>query len=281
MHSSRSSTRTGSHTAGRGADIARQVAVISSVVFMIIAAMVGTGLFGGTNVRDLQGGALDADATVLAPATSAFSIWSLVYVLMIAYAVWQAFPAQRSRERQRCAGWWIAVTAVLNGCWLLAAQFLTLPLTVAAIVLLLAALGGAMRRLVLTPAEGWADRVLMDGTVGIHLGWVGLATVTNITAWLAFDIVRTMDADSQQRWGVIVLVVVALVGIAIAFGTGGRIAPALAMSWGLVWIGVARSSGEPHAPAVATAAFIVAAVILIAAVTAALRRRAVAATIGD
>ena len=90
-----------------------------------------------------------------------------------------------------------------------------------------------------------------------------------------------MDADSQQLWGVIVLVVVALVGIAIAFGTGGRIAPALAMSWGLVWIGVARTSGEPHAPAVATAAFVVAAVILIAAVVATLRRRVVAGSIGD
>ena len=90
-----------------------------------------------------------------------------------------------------------------------------------------------------------------------------------------------MDAASQQLWGVIVLVVVALVGIAIAFGTGGRIAPALAMSWGLVWIGVARTSGEPHAPAVATAAFVVAAVILIAAVVATLRRRVVAGSIGD
>jgi len=281
MHSSRSSSRTGPHIAGRGADIARQVAVISSVVFMIIAAMVGTGLFGGTTVRDLQGGALDADSTVLAPATTAFSIWSIVYLLMLAYTVWQALPAQRSCERQRRAGWWIAATAALNGGWLLAAQFLTLPLTVAAIVLLLAALGMTMRRLVLSPAEGWADRVLMDGTVGTHLGWVSLATVANVTAWLAFDVVPPMDADSQQLWGVLVLVVVALVGIAVAFGTGGRIAPALAMTWGLVWIGVARTTGEPQAPAVAAAAFIVAAVILIAAVAAALRRRVVAGAIGD
>ncbi|AUG30746.1 MULTISPECIES: TspO/MBR family protein [Microbacterium] len=264
-----------------GADLARQIVVISAVVFMIIAAMVGTGLFGGTNVRDLQGGALDADATVLAPATPAFSIWSVVYVLMVAYAVWQALPAQRGRERQRRAGWWIALTAVLNGGWLLAAQFLTLPATVIAIIVLLVALVATLRALVRTPPETWADRLLMDGTVGIHLGWVSLATVANITAWLAADVVPAMDADSQQLWGVIVLVVVALVGVAVAFGSGGRIAPALAMSWGLVWIGIARTSGEPHAPAVATAAFVVAGVVLVSAIAAAGRRRAVAATIGD
>ncbi|WP_424446550.1 tryptophan-rich sensory protein [Microbacterium sp. CH-015] len=233
---------------------------------MIIAAMVGTGFFGGTNVRDLQGGALDADATVLAPATPAFSIWSVVYLLTIGYAVWQALPSQRGRARQRRAGWWIAATAVLNGGWLLAAQFLTLPLTVVAIVLLLVVLGVTLRRLVAQRPESPVDLLLMDGAVGIHLGWVSLATVANITAWLAADVVAPMDADAQQLWGVLVLVVVALVGAAIAFGTDGRIAPALAMAWGLVWIGIARSTGEPHAPAVATTAFIVAAVVLAAAI---------------
>lgn len=249
-----------------GADLARQIAVISAVVFMIIAAMVGTGFFGGTNVRDLQGGALDADATVLAPATPAFSIWSVVYLLTIGYAVWQALPSQRGRARQRRAGWWIAATAVLNGGWLLAAQFLTLPLTVVAIVLLLVVLGVTLRRLVAQRPESPVDLLLMDGAVGIHLGWVSLATVANITTWLAADVVAPMDADAQQLWGVLVLVVVALVGAAIAFGTDGRIAPALAMAWGLVWIGIARSTGEPHAPAVATTAFIVAAVVLAAAI---------------
>ena len=56
-------------------DIVRQVAVISAFCFMIVAAMVGTGLLGGTPVQDLQDGALDADGSYLAPATSAFSIW--------------------------------------------------------------------------------------------------------------------------------------------------------------------------------------------------------------
>ena len=171
-----------------GADLARQIVVISAVVFMIIAAMVGTGFFGGTNVRDLQGGALDADATVLAPATQAFSIWSVVYLLTIAYAVWQALPSQRGRARQRRAGWWIAATAVLNGGWLLAAQFLTLPLTVVAIVLLLVVLGVTLRRLVAQRPESPVDLLLMDGAVGIHLGWVSLATVANVTAWLAADV---------------------------------------------------------------------------------------------
>lgn len=252
-----------------GRDVTRQIAVISAVVFMIIAAMVGTGLFGGTNVRDLQGGALDADATVLAPGTPAFSIWTLVYVLMVAYAIWQALPGQRGAERQRRAGWWIALTAVLNGCWLLAAQFLNLISTVLAIVILLVALGCTLRVLVQHPPQSWSDRLFMDATVGIHLGWVSLATVANITAWLAAEVVPPLDERTQVVWGVIVLIVVAAVGIAIALGTRtrearGRITPVLAMAWGLVWIGIARLTGEPHTEGVAITAFIVAAVVVAA-----------------
>lgn len=102
-----------------------------------------------------------------------------------------------------------------HGGWLLAAQFLTLPLTVVAIVLLLVVLGVTLRRLVAQRPESPVDLLLMDGAVGIHLGWVSLATVANITAWLAADVVAPMDADAQQLWGVLVFVVVALVGAAV------------------------------------------------------------------
>ena len=255
-----------SASSGSRSDIVRQVAVISAVCFMIVAAMVGTGLLGGTNVRDVQGGALDADATVLAPDRPAFSIWSVIYVLMLAYTVWQALPSQRARARQRAAGWWVALTAVLNGAWLLASQFLTLIATVIAIVLLLVALAVTIRRLTLHPAESLLDSILFDGTVGLHLGWVSLATVANVTAWLTAEVAPASWADAADSVGVVVLVVVAVIGVALAWGAGGRIAPALAMSWGLVWIGVARTTGEPESTPVAVAAWIAAGVILASAV---------------
>src|SRR5688500_15269155 len=135
-------------------DLVRQIAVISAFCFMIIAAMVGTGLFGGTPVQDLQGGALDADGSYLAPARPAFSIWTLIYIGLFAYTVWQALPAQRARDRQRALGWLIAGTMVLNGLWLVTAQFATLPLTVLAIIALLVLLGVTFRRAVVLPGRG-------------------------------------------------------------------------------------------------------------------------------
>ncbi|MCR2794028.1 tryptophan-rich sensory protein [Microbacterium sp. zg.Y625] len=247
----------------RPADLGRQIGVISAVSFMLIAAVVGVGALGGRPVEDLQGGALDSDASYLAPASQAFSIWSVIYVLMVAYAVWQALPSQRADDRQRLLGWWIAVTAVLNGLWLVAAQFTTLPLTVLVIVLLLAALAWTFRLAVRRPPRGVRQALFTDITVGLHLGWVALATVANSAAWLT-SIAPPSWADAADPVAIAVISVVALVGIGIALGGRGRLAPGLAMGWGLTWIGIGRWSDEPMSEPIAIGAWIAAAVVVLA-----------------
>ncbi|MCR2784860.1 MULTISPECIES: tryptophan-rich sensory protein [unclassified Microbacterium] len=249
-------------TAGRPADLVRQIGVISAISFMLIAAVVGVGVLGGTPVQDLQDGALAADGSYLAPGSQAFSIWTVIYVLMVGYAVWQALPSQRADGRQRLLGWWIAATAVLNGLWLVAAQFTTLPLTVLVIVLLLATLGWTYHLAVQRPPRGLRQALLTDLTVGLHLGWVALATVANSSAWLT-RIVPADWAEAATAFGIAVIVVVALVGVAIALAGRGRIAPGLAMGWGLVWIGVGRWVDQPASEPIAIAAWIAAGVVVI------------------
>lgn len=244
-------------SASRSSDLTRQIVVISATAFMLIGAMVGTGLFGGTAVQDLQNGALDANASFLAPARNAFSIWSVIYLGLIAYTVWQALPGQRANARQRAVGWWIAVTEVINGLWLVTSQFGTLLMTVIVIVLLLVALSITFRRTVLTPRERWVDSILIDGVTGLHLGWVTLATVANVTAWLTAS-----GVSGPEIWGVLVLVVVAAIGVGIGVISRGRLAPALALAWGLSWLAVARLTGEPHSTAIGVTAIIVAVLIL-------------------
>ncbi|MFJ4172870.1 tryptophan-rich sensory protein [Microbacterium sp. NPDC089696] len=256
----------------RTQDIARQATTIAAATFMLIAAAVGSGAFGGTSVSELQDGALSASGSYIAPAGPAFSIWSLIYFGLIAYTVWQALPAQRSDERQRLAGWWIAATMVLNGLWLVTAQYLTLPLTVLMIAVLLATLARVIVLLNRRPARGWADRIVVDGTNGLHFGWVTIATVANITAWLT-QIAPASWADSAEIWAVVVLVAVLAIGAASALVTR-RIAPALATAWGLSWLAVGRLTGEPDSTITAIVAIIVAVLLVLAGVLGVVRRRA-------
>ncbi len=131
-------------------DIVRQIVVISSMAFAVIGSAFGSGAFSDQSIQNASSGALSASYTPVAPAGPAFSIWSVVYLGLIAYTVWQAHPAQRADERQRRVGYPVAVTLVLNAVWILTAQAGFLVLSGGVIVALLATLMWTFRALMAT-----------------------------------------------------------------------------------------------------------------------------------
>ncbi|MEV8219980.1 TspO/MBR family protein [Microbacterium sp. NPDC077391] len=254
-----------------GRDIVRQSTVIAAAVFMLIGAAVGGGAFGGESVAELQNGALSAEGSYLAPAGPAFAIWSVIYLGLAAYTIWQALPGQRDSTRQRAVGWWVAASMVLNGLWLVTARYLNLVATVIVIAALLAVLARIIVLLGRDRASGSLELTLFDGVQGLHFGWVTIATVANTAAWLTQTLPGDL-AEQADAWGIGVLVVVAVIGAASAFVTR-RLAPALATSWGLVWAAIGRLSGAPESTPIGVTALVVAAAILVAGVVGLLRAR--------
>ena len=89
--------------------------------------------------------------------------------------------------------------------------------------------------------------MLIDGVTGLHLGWVTLATVANVAAWLTA--IGPADWEgAADLWGIVVLIAVAIIGLSIGAASRWRLAPALALAWGLTWLAVARLTGEPPGP---------------------------------
>ena len=84
----------------------------------ILGTLVGIGVL-GTRVEESSGGALAADATLLAPASPAFSIWSVIYGGLAAYTIWQWLPANTANIRARRSGWLVALSMLLNAALLL------------------------------------------------------------------------------------------------------------------------------------------------------------------
>lgn len=213
-----------------------KVGILISAVVAIVGSFVGSGAWVGTPIAEAAGGALSATSTLVAPAGPAFSVWSIIYVGFLAYAVWQFFAGPRQIPLRKL----IAISMLLNAAWILAIQVGLLWLSVPIIVVLLAVL---VRVFVLTQAdapENTLDAVATDGTMGLYLGWVCVATIANVTAWLV-DIGLTAGATF---WAVAVLVVAAGVGVGLAWFSGGAVAPALGIVWGLMWIAQGRLAGE-------------------------------------
>jgi len=240
----------------------KRIAVAVSAVVAVVGAFVGSGAAGGTPIQDAAGGALSASSTAIAPAGPAFSIWSVVYVGLIAYTVRQFFRTADDDRHER-----LFVPAVLslllNAAWILSVQFGFLWASEPIIVALLAVLVRAFVVLRRTRPSGTVEAIVTDGTFGLYLGWVCVATAANTAAVLSAAGFRGFGLG-QDVWGVLVAAVAGLVGVLLAVWGGGRLAPTAALGWGLAWVAVGRLDGPlVSVPTAVTAVVAIAAVVVV------------------
>jgi hypothetical protein len=248
-------------------DRTRQAVVVVSAVLAIIGSFIGSGAVIGTPIQEQVGGALTADSTLIAPAGPAFSIWSVIYTGLIAYTIWQLFPKQAVSERNRRVGYPIVVTLLLNAAWIFSVQAGLLWLSCLVIVVLLAALlltfAGVVRSR--RDGQGVVESIVLDGTMGLYLGWVSIATAANITAGL-----QTAGFDgfglAPEVWGIAIVIIAGIAGLMIALYGRGRLSPSASLAWGLVWVAVSRTTGELVSPPVAVAAVVVAVALVLATI---------------
>ncbi|MDQ2624921.1 MAG: tryptophan-rich sensory protein [Actinomycetota bacterium] len=252
-------------------DRVRQLVVTVSYLLCLYGSLLGSGVIGDDTVEESSGGSLSDQATHIAPGGPAFSIWSVIYLGLAAYVIFQWLPRWAADPRQRAIGYLAAASMVLNAAWLFAATGDQIWLSVLVIVVLLAVLCAIIVALHRTPSSGTAETLVVDGTFGLYLGWVTVATAANIAAALV-ETGFEGGPLSPDTWAVLVLVAVAVIGSLLALRLGGRVAPTLAIAWGLSWVAIARVTDEPESMPTAVAAIAAAAVVIAATLYARARR---------
>lgn len=267
----------------RSADTVRSTVVAVSALVAVVGGFLGSGAVVGTPVDQAADGALSASSTLVAPGGPAFSIWSVVYAGLVVLAVHQLLPRQRSDPRQRQVGWWLAASLLLNAAWILVAQAGSVVGALVAIAALEAVLVVAFARLLSSRPRSTVQGVVLDGVIGLYLGWVTIATVANAAAALVGAAGWSATGGAATAWAVLVLAVAAGTGVLLALTGRGRLAPAASLGWGLVWIAIARTTGEPVSAVVTVAAALAALVVVASAVVlrVALLRGRVSSTRGE
>lgn len=243
-----------------------QVVVTAAAVVWIVGTLIGTGLVGGAGGVEEQGDGLFSDSTTLiAPHGPAFSIWSVIYLFLAAYVVWQWLPRSadsRWAARTRLPA---AASMALNGIWLLVVFAGWVTLSVVVIAGIAVSLGVILARTAGLADEGWEPRVFVSVTYGIYLGWVCVATCANVALWLV-DLGVPEDGGLATGLTLAVLaVVVALAGFLLT-RTGDRVlrsAFVAAVTWGVAWVSVGRFVGDLQNDTVGYAAALAA--VLVAA----------------
>ncbi|WP_336923318.1 hypothetical protein [Aquipuribacter sp. SD81] len=237
-------------------DVARAVAVAVTALAQVLGSPLGAALPGASDV----GAVSDRWQTVITPAGSTFAVWGVIFAGCLAYAVYQALPAQLARDVHRRAGWPLAVAFAANTAFeLVFPQDGTAVLVGNGLVVLsVVAAGVAVARLQVPPTYGVA-RVLPGVVAPLLLGWVTFATVANVA--LSGVLLGAPDSGGLARAaGIVALVAAAAVVLDVGLRLrGGTTAFVLPAAWGAYGVTLAD---PPFA--VAVAAWVALAVMLLA-----------------
>jgi hypothetical protein len=175
------------------------------------------------------------------PAGYVFSIWGVIYLGLIAFAIFQALPAQRENLRLRSTGWWISLGGLANSAWIFLWHYEQFLLTLIAMLVLLGTLIITYLRLGIgrskvSTVETWAVRLPFS----IYLGWITVATAANVTSlldylkWEGFGV-------APEIWMGIVLAAVLAIATLMNF-TRWDVAYAAVILWALAGISVKHAA---------------------------------------
>lgn len=236
-------------------DTLRQIVNILSFILTVVV----NGLANGLPLNGLTTAEISNSFPVLfTPANYVFAIWGLIYLGLIAFAVFQALPAQRENPRLRRVGYWFALANIANAVWIFTWHYLVFAATEVAMLTLLVSLIVIYRRLEIghTEVKG-AQRWLVNIPFSIYLGWITVATVAN-TAVLLYDSGWDGFGISAPLWTAVMLLVATILGIVMILRRND-VAYALVLVW--AFVGIVQKQSDTQL--VAFTAAVMAAVIVV------------------
>jgi len=243
---------------GTSADRWRQVLVVVAVVSTIaINALANILPINGMDTGELS----DRYEIYITPAGYVFSIWGLIYTGLVAFAIFQALPSQRTNPRLRSIGTPFLVSSIANISWILAWHYQIVPLSLAIMLVILGSLIAIYLRLrpefkLVSVAEQWTTHIPFS----VYLGWITVATIVNVT--VIFDYFGWGGGGlSPEIWTAIMLGVATIVGL-IMTQVRRDIAYGLVLVWAFAGI-AAKHMGVPIVAGAAIATALVMAISIL------------------
>lgn len=230
----------------------KQIAVIASLgMTLTLNALANTLPINGLSTGDIS----DMFPVRFTPAGYVFSIWGIIYLGLIIYAIYQALPAQRDNTRLQSIAWPFVVSNVANSLWILAWHYLQITLSLLIMLLLFATLLHIYHhlgtgRFAVERTEALAVRMPFS----IYLGWITVATVANTTITL-------YNLGWQQGaafWASVAIIVGLVIGLMVLRRRQDIVYTAV-LAWAFIGIAVAQWSAQ----LVAWTAIVAAAVLLV------------------
>ena len=206
--------------------------------FFTIVAFVATLVFNGLASSGQLNGIVTAAVSdrlpiLFVPAGYVFSIWGVIYTLLLGFVIFQALPRPRENPLLRSIGYWFIISCVFNAIWLVFFHYFQFAWSMVAMV-------GVLVSLIMVyinvkgHARTRAESIWVVGAFSVYLGWITVATVAN-ASYVLYDLGWDGFGLSEANWASIMLVVAALVAGFIAY-TRRDWAYSAVLVWALIGI---------------------------------------------
>lgn len=185
----------------------RFFATISFVAMVLINALANIMPINGVGTGEVS----DSYPDLFAPAGITFSIWGLIYLLLLGYILYQWGVLGNRPQKDalwKQVGVYFSISSFANVLWIFAWHYQRIGLSLLLIIIILICLIRIVESL---QHEGFGARLPFS----VYFGWITVATIANATTFLV-SIGWDGFGIAESVWTAIVLVVGVAIGLATA-----------------------------------------------------------------
>jgi hypothetical protein len=181
--------------------------ILAVIITIVVNALAIILPLNGKTTQELS----DALPNFFVPAGLTFSIWSIIYILWIVFAVYQARDMFKKEEIKmpflsQITGLFI-LSGVANSAWIYFWHYQHVGLSVLIMILLLCSLLAIYVRLKIGKSSvTMKEKLCVHVPFSVYLGWITVATIANVTAFL-ISIQWDGFGIDQLTWTIIIIAV--------------------------------------------------------------------------
>lgn len=185
--------------------------------------------------------------SLFTPAGITFSIWSVIYLLLLGYVILQWIKSDAYVFAETAKLFWIS--CLLNVSWIFAWHYLKVSMSVTIMLLLLLTLSQLFLKVRKISMNTAAEKIFVRLPFTLYFAWICVATIANISALLVSIQWPGLNI-AHATWTIIMMTVATLLGIFVT--TKYRVAPfAIVIAWALFGIYVKWEGTDNYAIAYA------------------------------
>ncbi len=232
--------------------------IITFITMVLVNYLSNTGAINDTTIGDVS----DSMKNLFTPAGYAFSIWGLIYLMLLGFIIYQSrslFKKVRDDDFILKTGWWFVLSCFANIMWITFWLYGYMEYSILAIFVLLYSL---LKIVMNNRMELWDAPISVIAFLWwpfvIYSGWVTVASIANVAAYLK-SIEWNAWGYSEASWAVTMIIIAGIINLVVIWRRNMR-EFAMVGVWALTAIAVANWEASQT---VAYAAIAVAAVLFV------------------